>query len=452
MRLLILTPQFPYPPYQGTSIRNYNLVRELAPRHEIHLLSFVEHPGKVEVEAMRPYCARICAVRAPRRRMLDRARDTLLSPLPDMALRLESEPMHRQLDELLCASSYDVVQIEGIEMGPYLLQLLRLGYPSALPRISDCSPLPPGPGRDTGGVGRAHIRNGGRPLLVFDDHNSEYILQRRAFEIDVRQPERWMGALYSLIQWKKLTWYERRCCQAADQVTVVSEADRGALEHLVPGMQATVVCNGVDVASYDPQVVERIDLGSAAIVFTGKMDFRPNVDGALWFAHQVLPLVLAEIPDARFWVVGQRPHQRLEVLRDNPAVTVSGFVPQVQPYIAGATAYVAPLRMGGGTRLKILEAMALGKAVVSTTVGCEGFPLMRPGEHLLVADDPAAFAQAVVALLSDPSLRQALGQAARDLVTKWYDWRVIVPRLEAVYSGTFRQGRESRGQQGTICG
>ena len=407
MRLLIITPQFPYPPHQGTTIRNYNLIRQLAVRHEIHLLSFAEGPGKVEVGPLRAHCAVICAVAVAQRSALDRARDTLLLSLPDMALRLESEAMHHQLDELLARGSYDVIQIEGIEMGPYLLQMTKSEW---------------------------RMANNDRPLVVFDEHNCEYLLQRRAFETDVRRPERWVGALYSLIQWKKLARYERRCCSAADRVTVVSEADGRALERLVPGLGVTVVPNGVDTAAYDPQTVEPLDLGPAAIVFTGKMDFRPNVDGVLWFAQQVLSLVQAEIPEAHFYIVGQRPHPRLDTLRGDPAVTITGFVPHIQPYIAGTAAYVVPLRMGGGTRLKMLEAMALGKAVVSTSLGCEGFPLMRAGEHLLVADDAAAFAQAVLALLHDPSLQQGLGRRGRDFATTWYDWTVIAPRLEAVYS------------------
>ena len=407
MRLLILTPQFPYPPHQGTTIRNCNLIRQLAVRHEVHLLSFAEAPGKVDIEPLRAHCAAICAVAAPQRSTLDRARDTLLSPRPDMALRLESKAMHHQLDELLTRGSYDVIQIEGLEMGPYLLQVAKSEW---------------------------RMANNDRPLVVFDDHNGEYLLQRRAFETDVRQPERWVGALYSLIQWKKLACYERRCCRAADRVTVVSEADGRALERLVPGLGVTVVLNGVDTAAYDPQAVEPLDLGPAAMVFTGKMDFRPNVDGVLWFAQQVLSLVRAEISEAHFYIVGQRPHPRLDALRGDPAVTITGFVPHTQPYIAGAAVYVVPLRMGGGTRLKVLEAMALGKAVVSTSLGCEGFPLMRSGEHLLVADDAVAFAQAVLTLLRDPSQRQALGRTTQDFVTTGYDWAVIVPRLEAVYS------------------
>jgi len=324
-----------------------------------------------------------------------------------MALRLESEAMHRQLRELLTRNSYDVIQIEGIEMGPYLLQVGEHEWRRA---------------------------NGARPLVVFDDHNCEYVLQRRAFETDVRRPERWPGALYSLIQWKKLARYERRCCKAADRVVAVSETDAGALKSLVTGLGVTVVPNGVDIPAYDPHTVEPFDLGPMAIVFTGKMDFRPNVDGVLWFVQQVLPLVQVEIPEAHFYIVGQRPHRRVNALRSDPAVTVSGFVPSTPPYIAGAAVYVVPLRMGGGTRLKVLEAMALGKAVVSTSLGCEGFPSMRAGEHLLVEDDEAAFARAVVTLLRDSSQRGTLGEAARALVAARYDWAMIASRWETVYS------------------
>jgi glycosyltransferase involved in cell wall biosynthesis len=413
MRLLILTPQFPYPPHQGTTIRNFNLIRHLSSRHEVHLLSFVERPGELDLGPLRAHCTSICAVTMPQRGTLARARDTLFSPLCDMALRLESEAMHRQLSEFLKWGIYDVIQVEGIEMGPYLLQVKR--ERELLGRLQ----------RGT---------TGGGPLIVFDDHNCEYLLQQRAFETDVQEQRRWLGTVYSFIQWKKLARYEKRCCSAADRVTVVSRADGTALRELVPGLEVTVVPNGVDAKAYDPQQVEPLDLGPAAIVFTGKMDFRPNVDAVLWFAQEVMPLVQNEVPEAHFYIVGQQPHPRLNALRHHPDITITGFVPQPQPYIAAAAVYVVPMRMGGGTRLKILEAMAMGRAVVSTGLGYEGFPLMKAGDHLLVGDSANVFAQGVVALIRNPSWRQALGQAAREFVTRWYDWSLIVPRLEAVYS------------------
>jgi glycosyltransferase involved in cell wall biosynthesis len=405
VRLLVLTPQYPFPPHQGTTIRNYNIIRQLASRHDIHLLSFAESTCRDSIERMRPHCTSICTVPAPIRKNMTRARDTFLSPLPDMALRLESADMRQQLRRLLVENAYDVVQVEGIEMGPYLLQ------------VDD----------DRG-------RGGAAPLIVFDDHNCEYALQRRAFQIDMGVPRRWAGATYSLIQWKKLTRYERRCCIAADRIVAVSEKDGSELRRLQCGLKVSIVPNGVDIETYDPAEVKPVALGPAAIVFTGKMDFRPNLDGVLWFANRVLPLILSQVPEAHFYVVGQQPHARLDSLRCNPAVTITGFVPRSPPYIAAAAVYVVPLRMGGGTRLKILESMALGKAVVSTSFGFEGFPLMRPGEHLCVEDGDLGFAHAVVDLLRDPTRRQALGKAARRLVTANYDWAGIAASLEDVYT------------------
>jgi glycosyltransferase involved in cell wall biosynthesis len=165
------------------------------------------------------------------------------------------------------------------------------------------------------------------------------------------------------------------------------------------------------------------------------MDFRPNVDAVLWFAREVLPKIRAQMGDVRFLAVGQRPHRRLDVLRGDPAVTLTGFVDDPRPYIADAVVYVVPLRMGGGTRFKILEALAMGKAVVSTTLGAEGFPVTH-GKELLLADEPGEFAQTVVALLNAPEKREALGQAGRAFVEARYDWRIIVPLVEAAYESS----------------
>jgi glycosyltransferase involved in cell wall biosynthesis len=161
------------------------------------------------------------------------------------------------------------------------------------------------------------------------------------------------------------------------------------------------------------------------------MDFRPNVDAALWFAQEVLPLVRQVESDAHFVIVGQKPHRRLDVLRGRPDVVLTGAVDDTRPYIAGAVIYVVPLRMGGGTRFKILEAAAMGRAIVSTAMGCDGFPVQH-GRELLIADSPREFADAVITLLRDPTLRAELGTAARAFVEA-YDWNQIIPGLEAVY-------------------
>jgi glycosyltransferase involved in cell wall biosynthesis len=275
-------------------------------------------------------------------------------------------------------------------------------------------------------------KTGHRPLIVFDDHNAEYVLQKRAFETDLHNPTRWIGALYSFVQWRKLRRYEAMICKLADRVIAVSEADKEAIERLVPGLKVIAVPNGVDTEYYNDKIpMTKSQLGNCPLVFTGKMDFRPNVDAVIWFCREVLPLVQCDFPSVHFFIVGQSPNRRVISLARNPAVTVTGYVKDVRPYIAGALVYVLPLRMGGGTRLKLLEAMAMGKAIVSTSLGCEGFDATY-GRELLVADDAEEFAHLVVELLRDAQRRERLGKEARRFAER-YDWRNIVPKMERVY-------------------
>jgi glycosyltransferase involved in cell wall biosynthesis len=196
-----------------------------------------------------------------------------------------------------------------------------------------------------------------------------------------------------------------------------------------------VVPNGVDMAYYTadvPALVGEEGPGPQDLVFTAKMDFRPNVDAVLWFAETVLPQIRRESPDTRFWIVGKDPHPRLAPLAADPGIVVTGWVEDVRPYIAAAALYVIPLRIGGGTRLKVLEAMGMGQAIVSTTLGCEGFDL-TPDQELSIADTPDQFAAAVLALLRDPERRARMGRTARQYASSRYDWRMIVPLLEQVY-------------------
>jgi len=406
MRILILTPQLPYPPQQGTAIRNYNVIARLAERHELDLLSFVQDGDDLTPDSpLFECCGRIETVTAPNRSLTQRLLSLVFSPLPDMALRLESEAYRRRLASLVQDGRYDVVQIEGIEMAPYGLWL----------------------------AGWSELESQQiRARLVFDDHNAEYLLQRRVFETDVRQPSRWLGAAYSLVQWRKLRSYESTVCRCMDAVVAVSEADAIALHQLVPGLAPSVIPNGVDLEHYAADV-ESVGLREPTVVFTGKMDFRPNVDAVLWFADEVLPLLGARGIEPHVYIVGQKPHERLQRLIGLTNITVTGWVDDPRPYIAEADVYVVPLRMGGGTRLKVLEAMAMGRAIVSTSLGCEGFPVTS-GTELLIEDSAADFAQAVERLLSDAGERSALGARALRFVQASYGWDAIVPRFDELYA------------------
>lgn len=410
-RLLILAPQLPIPPQaltgsvQGTTIRNFNLLAGLSKRHTVDLATFLPPDTDLRaVDLLRPYCRAIVAPLQPQRRLSTRARDTLLNLAPDMALRLHSPEMHSALSKLVreMAAGYDVVQVEGIEMAPYMLAL-QANWPGA------------------------------RPRFVYDDHNAEYVLQQRAFATDARRPRRWIAAGYSLIQWRKLMAYERRVCRAAARVVAVSDVDRQALLHLDPGLDVTVIPNGVDLDFYRPGVTPPLsEIGPNALVFTGKMDYRPNVDAVTWFVDAVLPLIRSRIADACLYIVGQQPSPRVAALAEQPGVVVTGKVPDTRPYIAAAGVYVIPLRIGGGTRLKVLEAMAMGQALVSTRLGCDGFPF-ADGHEVAFADEPQAFADRVVDLLEDREEANRLGRTARTFVEAHYGWDAIVPQLEALY-------------------
>jgi sugar transferase (PEP-CTERM/EpsH1 system associated) len=419
MKLLLLTPQLPYPPQQGTTIRNFNLIRNLAPRHTLTLLSFGTPEELRDAAPLRDLCRRIEIAPYPTRTLAQRAWTTLTSPLPDMALRLKSDGMHAQFDALTRDETFDIIQIEGIEMARYVLN-------SQL-SIVNCQ-------------------------LVFDDHNAEYVLQRTAFASDARRIARWHAALYSLIQWRKLTRYERAICRAANHVVACSDADANAIANLLNPSSAvsrqpsavsnqkseienrkskiTVIPNGVDTELYAPVESAHDD---ATLVFTGKMDYRPNIDAMTWFAADILPRVRAEIPNARLAIVGQKPAPKIVALQQQPGIKVTGWVADIRPHIVAAAIYVAPLRMGSGTRLKVLEAMALGKAIVATTRGIEGIALTRDRD-VVIADTPEEFARALIALLRDPERRCALGRAARTLAEEKYDWRALVPMFDQVYS------------------
>jgi polysaccharide biosynthesis protein PslH len=399
-RILFLTPQLPYPPQQGTAIRNFHLIAQTARQHEVHLLSFVDSAlAGGTVGPLGDLCASVSTVPAPARGRWERLRTVLASPLPDIAHRLASPDFPEALETKLRELSPDVLQVEGLEMAEFALR-------------------------------SRHARSGS--LLVFDAHNAEYVLQKRILETDARHPLRWAGATYSLIQWRKLLRYEALVCRRMQRVVVCSEADARAMMRLAPGVSPIIIPNGVDTQAYRPNVVPAAALEGRPLVFTGKMDFRPNVDAMLWFCSQVLPIIRGQCREAHLYIVGKNPHPRLARLAGTAGVTLTGSVEDVRPYIVAAAVYVAPLLTGGGTRLKILEAMAMGKPIVSTTLGCEGIGVAS-GREVVLADGPAGFAQQVLRLLQARQQSEELGRLARAFVEQRFDWSTVAAPLGQAY-------------------
>jgi glycosyltransferase involved in cell wall biosynthesis len=220
--------------------------------------------------------------------------------------------------------------------------------------------------------------------------------------------------------------YEARACEQARLTIAVSDADRRLLAAAAPGACVRAVPTGVDVDYFAPDGVAEIP---GRLVFTGSMDWYPNEDGIVHFIEDVLPRVRRAVPAATLTVVGRNPSARLRAVAEAAGAQVTGLVDDVRPHMADAAVYVVPLRIGGGTRLKIFEALSMAKAVVSTTVGAEGLPL-APGQHFLQADEPAAFAEAVTVLLGDSARRRAIGAAGRRLVEERYSWSKVVDEFE----------------------
>jgi glycosyltransferase involved in cell wall biosynthesis len=267
-----------------------------------------------------------------------------------------------------------------------------------------------------------NVPTGGHVPTVLFEHNVEYIIWQRLCALETNPVKR---ALFE-IEWRKLRASEAAACHRADLTIAVSEDDRERLEEIAPGIRAASIPTGVDTTYFSPNGFHEVP---SRLVFSGSMDWHPNEDAVLHFVDAILPRIRAEVPDVSFTVVGRNPTARVRALAEQPGIFITGTVDDVRPSIAQGSVYVVPLRAGGGTRLKIFEALAMAKPVVSTTVGAEGLGL-QPGRDYIAADDPGAFADGVVSLLRDPARRLALGDAGRTLVDTCYSWPTVARRFE----------------------
>lgn len=398
MRILIVSVSYPYPPASGGEIRIHGIIEGLRRAgHHITLLTFAapERPAPPEGDDLE-----LVTVPAPVRTKIHRLRDLIFTRQPDIAGRFHSPAMIAALRDLLARERFDVIQFEGIESVAYL--------PVA---------------RQSAAESR----------LIFDTFNAEYALQQGIFRVDRRQPKRWPAALYSYIQVGRIARFEREMCELADAVVAVSDEDAALLRPFRADGRIHVVPNGIWVDHYAPEDAPNGDApGSNMLVFTGKMDYRPNVDAMLWFAEAIWPSVQQRVPDVRLVVVGQKPHPRLDALRALPGITLTGWVDSVMPHLRRATVYVAPLRMGSGTRLKLLEAMACGCAIVATPTAAAGLR-DEALAGMVIAQGADDFADAVVNLLADPARRESLSGTAARGVRAHYDWSALVPRLLDIY-------------------
>jgi len=385
MRILLVSSWFPYPPDNGSRIRAHNILKTLAAKHEVTLLAFTDAEFLPEhADALSPMCRAV--VTTPRiafQPTRGRALAAFLSPQPRFIVDTHSAVMQHMLDEQLAHGNFDILVAGELSAAMY-------------------------------------VRGDTRPAKIFDDLETGIFYDAFA---QARGATRWRRAL----TWWKMARYLRARAQVFDAVTVVSKREEMlAIEIAVPPTRLSILPNGIDCAAYQ-NVDERKKPNS--LIYSGALTYAANLDAMRYFVREILPLVRSSAPDARLTITGRAEQVAINELSDDNAVLLTGYVPDVRPFIASSRVCIVPLRFGGGTRLKILEAMALGTPVVSTGKGIEGLDVTA-GQDVLVGDSPQEFASHVLALLRDQELSTRIAKNARAKISELYDWKKIGARLD----------------------
>lgn len=407
MRILFLSQIVPYPPHGGVLQRGYHIIRELAKRHAIHLLAFL-HPDVLktpdEVNAARSALLRYCTeveffdlwVKRSRATRLASIFLALFLPHPFSVLAHHSRRFQKRILQLTTTESFDLIHYDTIALAQFS------AGSKARPRVL------------------AH-------------HNIESRLMERRAQFE-KTP---LARAYLLMQERRLRRYEANQSPKYDVNIVVSEQDSRELKAIRADIRTVLVPNGVDTDYFLPGEEEAVP----SLIYAGGMNMFANRDAVLYFLKEIWPCITLEQSNIRFYALGQDPPPELVRMgRQDSRIVVTGYVDDIRPWVTRAWVYVVPLRVGGGTRLKVLDAMAMGKPVVSTSIGCEGLEVLH-NRDILICDEPTGFAQHVLALLADPAQRKRLGASARQTVEHKYSWEMIGQALEKAYREALARAR-----------
>ena len=390
MKVLFVSPYLPSR-RSGSPVRLRGLMTRLARAHSLSIVALVPPAEDQEVLAdVRSYCDEVVTIPndrfgppSPRKRAFQLR--SLLSPHSSFRLVHHRPEFQAALDQLIGRKSYDVLQVENCFMTHY-------AFPRELP-------------------------------VVVDEHNVDYEILARTAAVVRAGPRK----LYNRIDSEKLRVEEERCWRTVDACAVTSPHDESVVREAAPNARVAIVPNSVDTEYFAPSAAPA---DRDTVLFFGTLSYYPNTDGLHFFVRQVLPLLRRSHPSVRVVIVGRDPPPAL-ARESAPDITWTGEVPDVRPYLQRARVAIAPLRIGGGTRLKILEAMAMGRAVVSTRVGAEGIGVTHERDVLL-ADEPQDFAAQIGRVLDDDDLASRLGTQARRLVESDYEWSTSARTLEAL--------------------
>jgi sugar transferase (PEP-CTERM/EpsH1 system associated) len=396
--ILFLAHRVPYPPDRGDKIRSFHLLKHLSARHRVHLVAFAEGPSDLGHEAtLGRYAATQTVVRRSKPQAVAAAQ-ALLSGKPVSLTAFDNAAMRRAVAGVLGREAVDAVFVFSGQMAQ-------------------------------------HVPAGAPPLVMdFVDMDSAKFA---GYAQAARGPMRWMLAREARL----LMAHEAQVAARAHASLFVSAAEARLFERETGAARVAVVENGIDTAFFAPDAaVARAGLGPASIVFTGQMDYRPNIDGVTWFARAVLPRIRAARPEAEFVVVGRNPSEGVRALGRMDGVRVTGEVADVRGWLAEAAVVVAPLLLARGIQNKVLEGMAMARPVVASSEAAEG---IDHGGTIHVARDAEAMAAAILGLLDDPEAAAALGMRAREQVIGRYGWAAAMRGLDRVMAPLFADGERA---------
>ena len=396
MTIVYVASVFPYPPTSGHRIRNYNLLKRLGEKHHLHLRLLVsEAPIEEELVGLAPFVKSLRYYVQPEVGAFSQPMKGFFYWLkgipPDLRFSHNHALMH-DLHQFLAENEVDLLQIEDPAMALYA---------NAVPKEQSV-----------------------KKVLTFHDINFKKFERIASMEPSLKRKIRLRFHSRMMRKW------EPKFSGKFDLCVTMSDVDKALLLDANPGLNVHTIPNGVDTHEFD-LLPENTNHLMYHILFVGNMDYRPNIDAVTFFAKKVMPWLDETLPNYMFWIVGINPREEVLALKSTK-VQVTGRVPDVRPYYENAHVVIVPLFAGGGTRLKILEAMALGRPVVSTTIGAEGLDLI-PGQHLLIADSAQDFRKSIEMLIKDQSLREGIISSGRDCVVASYDWDAITQKLEKLY-------------------
>lgn len=392
MKILWVNPHFLHPTTKGGQIRTLEMLRHLNHWHEIHYVA-LENPAEPEgVARSSEYCRKAYPIphRLPARGSVSfmlQAAGNLIDPLPLAITRYRSARLKSEVARLLSQEKFDRLVCDFLFAAPNI------------PALSQA--------------------------LLFQ-HNVETTIWDRHLENAHSAP----GRVFFRLQRNRMASYEGKVCRDSAHVVAVSAKDADRFRTMFGTQRVSEVPTGVDVSSFAPSLNQKTE-HKADLVFVGSMDWLPNIDGCNYFVREILPLIRRKRPECTLAIVGRSPGSGiLEMAREDPKILVSGTVPDIRPFFWGSAVSIVPLRIGGGTRLKIFEAMAAQVPVVSTTIGAEGLPVVH-GRNLYLADTPEAFADHCLLLLDSETARKEMAQNAFQMVSSQFSWEHAAKVFEA---------------------